>query len=196
MRDSSLGKILQALQLRLDEVLLSAEDAASDQKGEYGFQTPPRKAGGQLDDSTVVQLLTVVASAADYAKSLHDEELVARLRRVEQASASAAAEHFGVDLAQMLLGKLAQQQRTEAAPSDSVSDPLSDCDRSGADAGVNSGETGARGNDCDAAAATLAPTDAAVRSMSDDELRRAASADPLWADYVRTRRPELADWDF
>ncbi|GFG83350.1 hypothetical protein [Mycolicibacter algericus] len=41
------------------------------------------------------------------------------------------------------------------------------------------------------------PTDNVARRMTDEEIRSAAAADPLWADYVRTKRPELAeDWTF
>lgn len=36
----------------------------------------------------------------------------------------------------------------------------------------------------------------ALEEMSDDELREAAGMDEVWADYVRTKRPELADWDY
>lgn len=32
--------------------------------------------------------------------------------------------------------------------------------------------------------------------MSDEDLREAAGTDEVWAAYVRTRRPELADWDY
>lgn len=32
--------------------------------------------------------------------------------------------------------------------------------------------------------------------LSDEELREAAGVDEVWAEYVRTQRPELADWDF
>lgn len=38
---------------------------------------------------------------------------------------------------------------------------------------------------------------ATAAGMSDDDLRNAAAADKVWADYIKTRRPELADgWDF
>ncbi|HJC61966.1 MAG TPA: hypothetical protein H9755_16850 [Candidatus Dietzia intestinigallinarum] len=32
--------------------------------------------------------------------------------------------------------------------------------------------------------------------MSDEDFQEAAGTDEVWAAYVRTRRPELADWDY
>lgn len=40
-------------------------------------------------------------------------------------------------------------------------------------------------------------TDEQARAMTDAEIEAAAQGDPLWAEYVRTKRPELArDWEF
>jgi len=42
------------------------------------------------------------------------------------------------------------------------------------------------------------PSDSRAAKMTDAELQQAAAADPLWADYIKTKRPELVDdgWDF
>jgi transcriptional regulator with XRE-family HTH domain len=40
------------------------------------------------------------------------------------------------------------------------------------------------------------PSEVAAAAMTDAELKQAAASDPLWADYIQTKRPELVDWDF
>lgn len=32
--------------------------------------------------------------------------------------------------------------------------------------------------------------------LTDEEIKEAADGDEVWADYVRTKRPELVDWDY
>ncbi|WP_458317161.1 hypothetical protein [Mycolicibacterium brisbanense] len=69
-----------------------------------------------------------------------------------------------------------------------------DRDTSGADHNVNLNETDSN----TAGLGGKVPSDEDARNMTDEELQQAARADPLWADYVKTKRPELVSdgWDF
>lgn len=63
----------------------------------------------------------------------------------------------------------------------------------------NPNETGTATSDGRCSENPGQPSDDAAGEMSDDDLRAAAAADPLWADYVSTKRPELVPddgWDF
>lgn len=73
-----------------------------------------------------------------------------------------------------------------------VSGSSPDRDRRGADAAVNQGETASNTT----GSGDPVPSDATAAAMTDEQLRAAAAKDPLWADYIKTKRPELADWDF
>lgn len=68
-----------------------------------------------------------------------------------------------------------------------VTNSQSDRDRPGTDAPAGSSETGSNTT----GSGDQVPSDAAAAGMTDTELQRAAQADPLWADYVKTKRPEL-----
>ncbi|MDV7195813.1 hypothetical protein [Mycolicibacterium fortuitum] len=63
----------------------------------------------------------------------------------------------------------------------------SDRDLAGTDTTGNNPETGSNTT----GSGDQVPSDAAAAEMSDAELQRAAQTDPLWADYVKTKRPEL-----
>lgn len=77
-------------------------------------------------------------------------------------------------------------------PQSAESDPVSDRDRSATDTTGNDPET----DSVTTRSGGTVPSDAVAAKMSDSELKQAAGADPLWADYVKTKRPELVDWDF
>lgn len=69
-----------------------------------------------------------------------------------------------------------------------------DRDLLGADAPTRPRETGSNIT----GSGDQVPSDDAAAEMTDAELQQAAAADPLWADYIKTKRPELVDdgWDF
>ena len=62
-----------------------------------------------------------------------------------------------------------------------------DRDQLGTDGRANTSETGSNTT----GSGDQVPSDAAAAQMTDVELQRAAQTDPLWADYVKTKRPEL-----
>lgn len=62
-----------------------------------------------------------------------------------------------------------------------------DRDQPGTDGPANTSETGSNTT----GSGDQVPSDAAAAQMTDVELQRAAQTDPLWADYVKTKRPEL-----
>lgn len=68
-----------------------------------------------------------------------------------------------------------------------VTNSRSDRDLPGTDAGANTSETGSNIT----GSGDQVPSDTAAAGMTDAELRKAAQTDPLWADYVKTKRPEL-----
>lgn len=67
-----------------------------------------------------------------------------------------------------------------------------DRDLPGTDPTANNAQTGSNTT----GSGDQVPSDAAAAEMTDVELKQAAAADPLWADYIKTKRPELVDWDF
>lgn len=104
-------------------------------------------------------------------------------------------EDVGHDREEWFLAKLrergAQLEQSDKSGQDRrlprVTNSQSDRDRPGTDAPAGSSETGSNTT----GSGDQVPSDAAAAGMTDVELQRAAQADPLWADYVKTKRPEL-----
>ncbi|GAB5901094.1 hypothetical protein OKHIL_69030 [Mycolicibacterium mageritense] len=79
--------------------------------------------------------------------------------------------------------------------SDAVTDPESDRDHRGAKTADTSAKTGETDSSTTGLGGSV-PSDTIAARMTAAGLRDAAAADPLGAEYIKTKRPELADWDF
>lgn len=125
----------------------------------------------------------------DFSSSL--EELLRQTRQLVEEVESGAIKHLGGmrGAAKAIRNTHAHQPADRPAPGNRNLNALSDSEFAPGYAGSTE---------------VLPPTDSAEPSwrgkspaeMTDDELREAAGGDEVWADYLRTKRPELVDWDF
>lgn len=149
---------------------------------------------------TATTLIRIVRDDAQYLE--RQEHAAAKLRergaQLREGPAAELSQLLGaVDPSSMetetvsdLLNLLQASLRNRRSHSEANS--RSDRDLPGTDTTGNNPETGSNTT----GSGGTVPSDAVAAKMSNIELKQAADADPLWADYVKTKRPELVDWDF